>query len=471
MIILALLLLVSSGCSLVFADPKEENVQIAAPRQVPNNPAGKMVRAYIEAFNSGEEAMDGFQQQYLSEDSLKNRSKEERMSRYRQIKADLGTLAFQQMTGSSERSISFLARSSQEWLEFGFDLDPTSQKITSIRVEQSNGPEDSTPAESLKSTELIPSIDKALADLSAKDQFSGVVLLAKDGKPIYQKAFGLASKRYGVPNQIDTKFNIGSICKTFTAVAIQQLAAAGKLSLDDKIDRYLPDFPADKASKITIRQLLDHRSGLGDFFNQKFIDIAKDKLLNNNDYIALFRDEPLQFEPGTNQRYSNAGYSLLGAIIEKVSGQGYYDYIREHVTIPAGMSDTDSYASDLDVPNLATGYTHHFNGEEQDSTEWRNTWLMNGKRPSAAGGGYSTAPDLLKFGLALQTHKLPMPEEEEGKSAQIPDFGYAGGSPGDNSLIETYGRGGYILVVLSNYDPPSAESVGHKIMGWLRNLK
>jgi CubicO group peptidase (beta-lactamase class C family) len=451
---------------------RESDEEIGGER-LPETPAGKIVASYIEAYQAGEEAMDLFQQQHFSKETLQKRSKEQRMETFRNIKKDIGSIEFKQVLSNSPNAISILAKSEKgEWLEFSFEF-AADQKIGGIRLEQSNGPAEITPAQSLTQDQLVPSLNAYLEDLVKKDQFSGVVSLVKDGTSIYEKAFGLASKRYAVPNRVDTKFNIGSINKIFTAIAITQLATAHKLSLDDTVDRYLPDFPADKAKQITIRQLLTHRSGLGDFFGEKYLSIAKDRLQSNNDYIPLFRDNPLQFAPGSDQSYSNAGYVLLGAIIEKVSGEDYYDYIRKHVTAPAGMNDTESYRMDADVLNLATGYTHHAEDDSPDTPDWHNNTSMHGMRASAAGGGYSTAQDLLKFAKAIQAGTLPLPEHDGPPLAkgELPGLGYAGGAPGLNGLLETFSRGGYVLVVLSNYDPPTAETIGKKVRAWIQNLK
>src|SRR5436190_1797807 len=160
---------------------------------------------------------------------------------------------------------------------------------------------------------LTAAVDRA----AAQDQFSGVVLLAKDGKPILTKAWGYADAARTARNREETKFNLGSINKIFTQVAIAQLAAAGKLSLDDTVRKHLPDYPSPAADKITIAQLVEHKSGLGDFFGPEFMK-SPGSLRKVADYLPLFANKPLEFEPGTSQRYSNAGYIVLGLIIERL---------------------------------------------------------------------------------------------------------------------------------------------------------
>jgi CubicO group peptidase (beta-lactamase class C family) len=304
-------------------------------------------------------------------------------------------------------------------------------------------------------------VDKAVAD----DKFSGVVMLAKDGKPLHAQAWGMADPATKTPNRTDTKFNIGSINKIFTKVAIGQLAADGKLALTDTIRKHLPDFPAAGADKITIQQLLDNRSGLGDTFGPKYMATNK-SLRKLSDYVPLFADKPLEFEPGTSQRYSNAGYVTLGLIIEKLSGQSYYDYVRDHIFKPAGMTDTASYFVDEKVPNRAIGQTKR--GPTGPLPQRKDNYETLPGRGSSAGGGYSTANDLLRFSNALLGEKLLSKEwtdwvfgtkgDATAAALQVRNMGVAGGAPGLNALLEI--EPPYTLIVLSNYDPPSAEEVG-----------
>jgi len=321
----------------------------------------------------------------------------------------------------------------------------------------------------LIAAEPVEQINAAIDKAVAEDRFSGVVMLAKDGTPLLSRAVGMADPAKNIPNRPDTKFNLGTINKFFTHVAIGQLAAAGKLSLNDTIRKHLPDYPSPVADKITIEQLLQHRSGLGDIFGPKFM-ASHASLRTLSDYLPLFADKPLEFEPGSDQRYSNAGFVVLGLIIEKISGQTYYDYVRDHITKPAGMNDTASYAVDENVPNRAIGQTKR--GPEGPLPERRSNIATLPARGSSAGGGYSTAADLLRFTQALLADKL-MPKRWTdwlftGKldGAVGRNIGVAGGSPGVNAVLEIDPP--YTLVVLSNYDPPSAEELsreGRKALG------
>src|SRR5262249_4825572 len=158
-------------------------------------------------------------------------------------------------------------------------------------------------------------------------------------------------------NRIDTKFNLGSMNKMFTAVAIAQLVERGKLSFDDPLSKFLPDFPdKESAEKIKIKQILTHTAGLGGYFSQKFIESSRDRFRTVDDMMKLAKEEKLQFEPGSKWQYSNTGFLVLGAVVEKVSGQSYYDYVRENIYRPAGMTNSDCYELDRVNTNLAVGY-------------------------------------------------------------------------------------------------------------------
>jgi CubicO group peptidase (beta-lactamase class C family) len=184
------------------------------------------------------------------------------------------------------------------------------------------------------------------------EKFSGSVLLAKDGKPFFKKAYGFASRRFWVSNQIDTKFNLGSMNKMFTTVAVAQLVERGKLSYSDKVGKYLGEewIVPQNGEKITVHHLLIHTSGLGDFFSRVFFKSSKLLFLSIDDYQVLVKDMELQFEPGTRWSYSNAGFVLLGAIIEKVSGRDYFGFVQEKIHKKANMSNSGCYEMYRPIP-------------------------------------------------------------------------------------------------------------------------
>jgi D-alanyl-D-alanine carboxypeptidase len=299
----------------------------------------------------------------------------------------------------------------------------------------------------------------AVDSLTRLDQFSGVVLLARDGVPVFHRAYGMADREARKRNNLETAFNLGSINKVFTAIAIRQLATHGELDLDSTLASYWPDYPNPTVAHfVTIGELLGHTSGLGGNIFASPVGGTRHDVRRLGDYLPLFVQESLQFSPGSQTRYSNAGYIVLGLLIERVTGQDYYQYVQRHIYEPAGMTHTDHWAVDSLPPNTAVGYTRR-SGNGQGDLPWhRNTDLLPG-RGSSAGGGYSTAGDLLRFLQALRAGRIP--------GGPPPGIGAAGGAPGLNADVEGDLPGGYDLIVLANLDPPAAERVGELVRTWL----
>ena len=447
----------------------------ACPSQTGN--ARKIIEAYVTAFNNGETAMLNFLTDNISDASLKQRPLEVRLPIYRQMKGEMGELTLQQIQENTNTSITALMHTkNDEWFLFTFELEQEPQhKIIGIRIENTDEPE-STTAPKVKEIEALQSVAQFLDEKTKRGEFSGTVLIAKNGKAILKRAYGMASKEFKVINRIDTKFNLGSINKIFTTIAIGQLYEQGKISLNDPIIKFLPNYPNKTAAqKVIIRHLLDMTSGIGDFFGEKFENTPKDKLRTIDDFLPMFANDSLKFEPGSQRQYSNGGYIVLGAIIEKISGESYYDYVREHIFKPTGMLNTESYEADIPVPNLAEGYTR-----EETDKPWRNNIYTRPARGSSAGGGYSTAEDLLMFTVALEkntffknpeTWETLRGEPSGQKSRRQGGLGFFGGAPGINSGIETNIGKGFTAIVMSNYDPPTAEDVMKKIREFLTNVK
>lgn len=340
-------------------------------------------------------------------------------------------------------------------------------RIAEVRTRRVNQPTDAKPASKLTGEQMAAELDVFVSKLANADVFSGAVLFAKDGKVIYKKAFGVANKDFNAPNRIDTKFNLGSMNKMFTSVAIAQLAERGKLSFDDPLAKFLPEFPnKEAAEKIKIKHLLSHTAGLGSYFNKQFFESSRERFRTTSDFMELAKDEKLQFEPGTKWSYSNTGMLVLGAVIEKATGQSYYDYIRENIYKPAGMINSDCYDLDRVNPNLAVGYEKDYT---DDGVQFRNNIFSHVIRGGAAGGGYSTVEDLMRFDVALRSNKLvgaeyvklllsPKPELKSpgyGYGFQIDVesriAGHSGGFEGISSNLDMFLNSGYTAVVLSNY--------------------
>ena len=349
-----------------------------------------------------------------------------------------------------------------------------------IASAQSPAPESSATPESSAKEELQNYFDS----LVAENKLSGVLLVAKDGVTVASKAAGVANKATGAPIDLNTKFNLGSMNKMFTSVAIAQLAQAGKLSFNDSIAKHLPDYPnKEAAEKITIHHLLTHTSGLGMYWNEKF-RAQREKVLTVAAHLPLFASDPLLFAPGEKFQYSNSGYMVLGAIIEKVSGQDYYSYVQEHVYKPAGMSDTGFYEPGKEIPNLAIGYSR-MSPDGKPSEEVRDNTNTREVKGGPAGGGFSTAQDLVKFKQALLSYKLLDKEHTDlittGKAdgpRGMGRYGYGfgdntiggkhsvghnGGAPGIAANFEMFPESGYTAVTLMNSDPPTMMPIAREI--------
>lgn len=303
------------------------------------------------------------------------------------------------------------------------------------------------------------------------DVFSGAVLVAGPDSTLFADACGEADKNFSVPNRIDTKFNLGSMNKMVTAVAIARLVEAGELSFDDPLSEFLPDFPDPETAKtIRIEHLLTHTSGLGSYFNEEFRRGARARFRTVDDFMELAQGDSLAFEPGTDWRYSNTGFLVLGKVIEVVTGGSYHDYVRDHIYRPAAMENTGQFALDRVNPNLAVGYQKEYTDE---GVSYRNNLFQHVVRGGPAGGGYSTVRDLLRFARALLAGELVGSEYVDALLSPKPDLGspsygygfgieregeivgHSGGFAGISSKLDIFPGTGHVLVVLSNYGDAS----------------
>jgi CubicO group peptidase (beta-lactamase class C family) len=346
------------------------------------------------------------------------------------------------------------------------------------------------------------------ATLDDQYDFSGAVLVAQDGEPLLEAAYGDADRDAGTPNDIDTRFNLASVSKMFTGVAIAQLVEAGDLSFEDTIGDHLDGFAPDVAA-VTIDQLLTHTSGLGDYLAGGSREEVK-AATTATELLPLITGEQLQFTPGERESYSNSGYTVLGAIVEAVSDQSFYDYVRSHIFEPAGMTRTDwPHPGDTD-DNTALGYTGGDGGAPSvgtgqgqgnggtitlpppgqgnggtvtlpppgggnygggtDAEPVDNSDMVPWGNPS--GGAYSTVGDLLRFAQALLDHellgaemtetvmsgKVPMSGGQaevaygftDGTRDGVRVVGHGGGAPGVGATFDIYLDAGVVVVILAN---------------------
>jgi len=353
--------------------------------------------------------------------------------------------------------------------DFSLDHKVDGIKISPTRLEDLH-------LKALNDKTLKDEIADILKKSRSKDAFSGVVLIAKGPKILFEQAYGEASKSYHVVNKIDTKFNLGSMNKMFSAISVMQLWEQGKIKLNDPISKFVDEswLPKRITDKITIQHLLTHTSGLGSYFNETFFNSSRELYRKVDDYKPLVKNDTLLFEPGSKYEYSNTGILLLGVVIEKASGKDYFGYIRNNIYQPAGMIHSDSYELDRPIENLAEGYIKTDRGFE-------NNIFRHVLKGGPAGGGYATAPDLHKFALALMDGKLvskttleKMSQDYQGngygfgfqikKIGSEKVVGHAGGFPGISSSLEIFTNKGYTSIVLSNYDS------GHLIVDKIREL-
>ncbi len=455
---------------------------------IPDTPAGRRLSEWQRAYNSGDyDQIRKFMANSYAKPVLDQAPAEVRANSVANSMHVGGKMKIIAIEKSSETDIVALLETELTEFQSRLTIRVAAEEphmvtaISNISIQPAVNPRPRKPSEA----EFGQWLDSYLKRLAAADVFSGSVLVAKNGKPIFQNSYGLASKAYNVPNRVNTKFNLGSMNKMFTAVAIAQLVEQGKLSFDDTVGKVLPDYPnKEVAAKVTLHHLLTHTSGLSDYFTPKFFETSKDRFKSVKDYLPLFVDQPLLFQPGDRMSYSNAGFMLLGAIIEKVSGQDYFTYVREHIYKPAAMNDTDAYELDHDTPNLAIGYTSQDENGNYVPGPRANNLFSHVVKGGPAGGGFSTAPDLLKFANALLGDKLISRRYREilttGKVVFAPGIkygygficseinghkviGHSGGFLGINSELDIHLDTGYTLIVMSNYDPPIAQLIINKI--------
>ncbi len=440
-----------------------------AQTQFPDNPAGNQAKGWLDAFNAGDAEK---YKEYVRNNFPAREQRADQDARFREMTGGFDLKKVEESTPTKMVAL-VQERRSDQFARLTIEVEAAEpHKITRLGLNAIPRPPDFA-VPHLSESDLIVGLRKKLDEEAAADRFSGAVLIARNGKPVFAQAYGLADREKKTPNTLKTQFRLGSMNKMFTAVATLQLVQRGKLDLKAPFGKYLTDYPnKDVASKVTIEQLLSHTGGTGDIFGPEF-NKRRLELKTLSDYVGLYGGRALEFEPGSRWQYSNYGFLLLGVLIEKVSGQSYYDYVRDHIYKPAGMTATASEPEDQTVSDRSIGYTKFDGGSLRPNTD---TLPFRG---TSAGGGYSTVEDLLRFATALQTHKLLNAQYTEmlttgkvdaggGKYAfgfqdvifnGIRCFGHGGGAPGMNGGLQICPGPGYVVAVLANMDPPAASRV------------
>lgn len=446
----------------------------AAP-PLPQSPIGRQFYAWLQVFNSGDAVAIS---RFRAETQPNAKAPVDAVL---QLRRNSGGYAVDEVDAehSTDTTLSAVVHEldGENFLRVTITVDPEEpHHIVSIILGIIPRPADILGPRKLDDRALISAVREKLDAKAKADQFSGTVLLAKNGKPIFTAAYGDADRERKTPVRLDTKFRIGSMNKMFTEVVIAQLAHNGKLNFSDPIAKYLPDYPNhDLALHVTIDMLLTHTGGTGDIFGPEF-DAHRLELQRLADYVALYGGRASSFEPGSRVEYSNYGFLLLGALIEKISGEDYYTYVEKHIFQPAGMKDTASLPESVPVSNCSVGYM------------WSDTGLVSNVetlpyRGTSAGGGYSTVFDLLKFASALESGRLLNAAYTRlitmGKASisgheysydlahttddGVAYFGHGGGAPGMNGDLKVFPASHYTVVVLSNLDPPAARRISNFI--------
>ena len=334
-------------------------------------------------------------------------------------------------------------------------------------------PQGANPPPKLEGAALIKALNARAAHYADSGDFSGTVLLAKNGQVLFQKAYGFADREAHKPNRLNTQFRFGSMGKMFTMIGVMQLAQNGKIDLSARIGRYLPDYPnEDAATKVTVSNLLTHTGGTGDIFGSEF-DAHKASLRDLKDYVSLYGKRPLEFVPGSRFAYSNFGFILLGRIIEEVSGLTYDEYLQRNIFAPAEMDSTGNLPESDRLPRRAVAYM----GFGSNLKRADDTLPVRG---TSAGGGYSTIGDFERFIDGLTSHRLLHADTLQklisggitGKDGTFYPYdfgmtlpgsgrfiGHGGGAPGMNGDLLHFLDSGYTIVVLANRDPPAADMI------------
>ena len=441
-----------------------------AQTQFPDTPAGNQAKGWLEAFNAGD--AEKFKE-FLRKNYPARLEFADRAMGFREMTGGFDLKKIEESTPTKLVAL-VQERVSDQFGRLSVEVDAAKQnQITRLDVQAIPRPPDFA-LPHLSESELIAALKKKLDDEAAADRFSGAALVARNGKIAFAQAYGLSDREKKTPNSLKTRFRLGSMNKMFTAVATLQLVQAGKLDLKAPLGKYLTDYPnKDVAAKVTVEQLLTHTGGTGDIFGPEF-NKKRLELKTLQDYVTLYGSRALQHEPGSRWQYSNYGFLLLGVLIENVSGQSYYDYVRDHIYKPAGMTGSASEPEEQMVADRSIGYTR-FGGPilkpNTDSLPYRGT---------SAGGGYSTVEDLLRFATALQAHKLLNAQYTEMLTTGKVDtpgggryafgfgdemingtrcFGHGGGAPGMNGELTICPSSGYVVAVLANMDPPAASRV------------
>jgi CubicO group peptidase (beta-lactamase class C family) len=461
------------------------SIRINAQDFIPDTKMGQAIKTWINLFNQRDSsALVSFYQNNLSEELIQKEYTKKCVEGNLWVRSDFGKIVPYsiKVKGGNELKLKVHNKSMTRWLNVRFKFSSDENcKITSYVSFLTCTKPRSVKIEKLDDNDLAADVKKFVTQSAFEGDFSGTVLIANNGVPFFVESYGDANIEKKISNNNETKYGIASLNKMMTGLAIAQLVQAGRLNYSDLVSKHLPNYPnKEVAENVTIQQLLSHTSGLGDVFTEEW-GKKIDSVRNVSDWFEFFVNNSLLFRPGKGFNYSNAAYVVLGAIIEKVSGTDYYTYIRENITKPLGMNNTEFYSKSDVVDNMAEGY--YYKNAANPKLNNINTRPFRG---FPAGGGYSTVSDLLKFGEAIRSMKLIDEKHTKLMTSKIRriipflNVGYAlgflederdgtrmvgheGGSEGVSADFNIYWDSGYTVIVLSNFDPHAAEQVSNYV--------
>jgi CubicO group peptidase (beta-lactamase class C family) len=457
--------------------------------------------AFVAAVNDTSQASRATQVRALfARETLREVPEEKLLGLFQRLHDDYAPLEHHH-TEVAGRSLHVFARraGTKEWkdFQFHFEADPP-HGLLGLRFIADVAEPVYLPNGALDSPETLAWLDGYIEKLVREEDLSGAVLLAKGDRVIFERHFGYADTARAVPVTPGTRFSLGSGNKMFTALAVMQLVGEGKLALDQSMAEFVPDFPdPDLARRITVRQLLSHSSGLGDYLTEEFRRDGR-RAARIEEFVpfayAELRANGPYFAPGAEHRYSNTGFLLLGRIIERVTGRDYYDFIRERIYAPLAMARSDHYLIDGRTPDLAQPLTRAAAGGSESPGAAAGgaprRWIEapHGLRGTSAGGGFSTCADMLRFARALVAGRIvpaetlatmvvaqpPVhaaePQEYglgfllERSRGGVRSYGHGGTAPGVNFELRCFPGEDITLIAFSNQDNGAYDDLRRNIV-------
>lgn len=436
----------------------------ATPQQPPAAAATTQearVQGYIAALSSDDpQAFERFAQSAFVPALLAARTPAQRAEMRDRIHGDFGALdiANLDITGASAIAEVRGATGLVGRFEFTFEGDRIARAGVRVEMGGNGAPESRLPPPQINASMSRDQMDAALntwmTPFVAADDFSGVVMIARDGQPFVTRAYGSALRTPNTPANTQTAYNIASIGKRFTKTAIARLIQEGRLSLDTTIGDIIPDYPNVEARGATVRQLVDMQGGVADIFSPEREALAPGRLSSNHAYYEFVSSLPQRFAPGSQNEYCNGCYVVLGEMIARVTGETFESYIQRVVLTPAGMARTGYFNSNHLTANTAAAYMRNAEGQYEATNEGE------GVSGSGAGGAYSTAADVLAFDNALRDHRLVNAQwtgwvlggDDDANGRNVSALAVQGGGPGVAAELDSNGR--WTVIVLANVHRP-----------------